>query len=85
MKQHESPEYPLQKIWLYIAEVEGSNYLIVMDYYSRWLEVISIINKSRETIIKCLKSIFSRFGIPHEVVADNNSCGSQEFKQFAQE
>lgn len=27
--------------------------------------------------------VFSRFGIPREVVADNNSCESQRFMDFA--
>lgn len=54
-----------------------------MDYYSRWLEVLSIKNKTSETVIQLLKILFSRFGIPEEVVCDNNPCGSREFKNFA--
>ncbi|KAF0710957.1 Uncharacterized protein FWK35_00037749, partial [Aphis craccivora] len=83
--QHEIPELPFQKIGIDIAEVERSNYLVVMDYYSRWLEVLSIKNKTSETVIQLLKILFSRFGIPEEVVCDNNPCGSREFKNFAKE
>jgi len=83
--QHEIPELPFQKIGIDIAEVERSNYLVVMDYYSGWLEVLSIKNKTSETVIQLLKILFSRFGIPEEVVCNNNPCGSREFKNFAKE
>uniref|UniRef100_A0A2S2NXG9 RNA-directed DNA polymerase n=1 Tax=Schizaphis graminum TaxID=13262 RepID=A0A2S2NXG9_SCHGA len=49
--QHKIHELPFQKIGIDIAEVERSNYLVVMDYYSRWLEVLSIENKTSEAII----------------------------------
>lgn len=42
-------------------------------------------NKTSETVISLLKIVISRFGIPEEIVADNNPCGSMEFKQFALE
>lgn len=83
--QHTIPEFPFQKVGIDIAEVEGSNYLVVMDYFSRWIEVLSMKNKTSETVIALLKIVFSRFGIPEEIVADNNPCGSREFKQFAEE
>ncbi|XP_060865999.1 uncharacterized protein K02A2.6-like [Metopolophium dirhodum] len=83
--QHEIPELPFQKIGIDIAEVERSNYLVVMDYYSRWLEVLSIKNKTSDSVIQLLNILFSRFGIPEEVVCDNNHCGSREFKNFAKE
>lgn len=50
--QHERLTLPFQKIALDIAEIENSNYLIVMDCYSRWLEVVSIKNKTAETVIE---------------------------------
>ncbi|CAI6370722.1 unnamed protein product [Macrosiphum euphorbiae] len=83
--QHAIPELPFQKIGIDIAEIERSNYLVVMDYFSRWIEVLSMKDKTSETVISLLKIVFSRFGIPEEIVADNNPCGSREFKQFAEE
>lgn len=41
--------------------------------------------KSSETIISLLKGVFSHFGIPEEIVADNNLCGSREFLKFTEE
>jgi len=83
LKQHERPSVPFQKVGLDIAEIFGNNYLIIIDYYSRWLEVLKLKDKSSQSVIELLKGVFSRFGIPKQVVADNNPCGSQEFKTFA--
>jgi hypothetical protein len=66
-----------------IAEHQGNNYLVVIDYYSRWLEVFKIYNKTSSSIISKLKELFSRFGIPKVVIADNVPFSSYEFKQFA--
>lgn len=82
---HSIPDFPFLKIGIDIAEIGGRAYLIVMDYYSRWLEIRKIKQKTSYAVIKKLKKIFSRFGIPEVVVADNNPCGSLEFKKFASE
>lgn len=68
---------PFQKVGIDIAEIFGNNYLIMIDYYSRWLELLKLKNKSSESVIELLKVVFSRFRIPKQVVADNNPCGSQ--------
>jgi len=44
----------------------------VYDYYSRWLEVNLMRDKTAENVIKELKKIFSTFGIPEQTVSDNN-------------
>jgi len=56
-----------------------------MDYFSRWIEVLNMKNKTSETVIELLKILFSRFRIPEEVVSDNNPCESGDFKKFAED
>jgi len=80
---HEIPNAPFIKIGLDMAEYKSSNYLIVVDYYSRWLEIIEIRHKDTSTIISKLKPLFSKFGIPMEIIADNMPFGSREFLKFA--
>jgi len=82
---HEIPKFPFIKIGLDIPEFRSLNYLVVVDYYSRWLEIIQIKQKDTMTIISKLKPLFSKFGIPMEVIADNMPCGSVEFQRFAKE
>lgn len=66
-----------------IAEHLGNNYLVVIDYYSRWLEFFKLNNKTSSSVICKLKELFSRFGIPKLIIADNVPFSSYEFKQFA--
>jgi len=47
--------------------------------------MLKLKNKTCGSVIELSKLIFSRFGVPKEVVADNNPCGSQEFKDFSRQ
>lgn len=66
-----------------IAGHKGNNYLVVIDYFSRWLECFKLYNKTSCTDINKLKELFSHFGIPKLIIADNVPFSSYEFKQFA--
>ncbi|CAI6350058.1 unnamed protein product [Macrosiphum euphorbiae] len=85
IKSHEIPMIPFYKIGMDIAECFGKNYLVVIDYYSRWLEVVKLKSKTSGEVIKKLKKIFSRLGIPKIIVADNNPFNSLELKTFTKE
>lgn len=80
---HEIPKFPFLKIGMDIADHGGKSYLIIIDYYSRWIEIEQILNKSTNSIINVLRPIFARFGIPSQVIADNVPFASAEFKRFA--
>lgn len=82
---HQIPELPFNKVGIDIAEYEGKNYLILVDYFSKWLEVKTLKNKTATECIRKLKKIFSTHGIPEIVVSDNMPFGSHEYKQFAKE
>ena len=59
-------------------------YLIVVDAYSKWPEVIrrSSSTSTSETI-KVLLSLFARHGLPDKLVSDNGpQFTSDEFKEF---
>lgn len=85
IKSHDIPVIPFYKIGMDIAECFGKSYLVVIDYYSRWLEVVKLKSKTSGEIIKKLKKIFSRFGIPKIIIADNNPFNSLEFKTFTKD
>ena len=61
------------------------NYLLVVDYFSRYPVVIKLGNITTSTaVISALKSIFSQFGIPETVMSDNGpQYASQEFCDFS--
>lgn len=80
------PTGPWQKIGvdLLYHEATRRNYLVAVDYFSRWIECVYLNATTAFTVINRLKDIFSRHGIPYEVVSDNGpQFSSKEFRDFA--
>ena len=78
-------QYPWQKIGVDLCHLKGHNYLIVVDYFSRYPEALKLPTTSAAVVIATLKSIFGRFGIPKTVVRDNGpQFSSQSFSEFAE-
>ena len=67
--------------------LEKVTYLLVVNYYSRYVEVVALPKSTSSLkIIQALKTIFARHGIPDEVHSDNGpQYHSDEFAQFAKE
>ncbi|GBO04475.1 Uncharacterized protein K02A2.6 [Araneus ventricosus] len=83
LKPHTVPFRPFEKIGVDIMYFGNVSYLIVMDYYSKWMEIIELANKCADEVITKLKSIFSRFGVPNTVISDNIPFNSYIYKKFA--
>ena len=64
-----APWERLHMDWLY--EAEHGNILIIADAGSSWLEAFPCTDRSTRNVVRCLRTIFSRFGIPYTVVSDN--------------
>jgi transposase InsO family protein len=78
------PDYPWQRVGTDLFQLNGDNYILVADYYSRYPEVIKLNSTTSSSVIKALKSVFSRYGIPETVCSDNGpQYSSQEFADFA--
>lgn len=82
---HEFTKHPYLKLGVDFAEIAGHTFLLVVDYYSKWFEALKVNSKSAYTVIKELKILFSRFGIPNEIISDNVPFNSLEFKAFCLE
>lgn len=50
---HELPHFSLLKVGADIAEWAGNPFIVFVDYYSKWLEVIKINNKTSISVKKC--------------------------------
>ena len=82
----ELPELPFQKVGTDLFEWEKHTYLLLMDYYSRFIEIALLSRPTTAEVINHLKSIFARHGIPEIVVSDNGPQYSCEaFAEFARE
>lgn len=85
LKTTELPSAPWEAIAIdYLGPLpSGHNLLVVVDYYSRYMEVVIMTKIDSFETIKRLKEIFARFGNPKRMKADNcRQFDSAEFKQF---
>lgn len=78
------PARPWEKIAADLCIYEGKTYLVIVDYYSRWIEVKRLYTTTSTAVISKFRQVFATHGIPDEVQSDNGpqfSC--KEFAQFA--
>lgn len=64
------PEYPWQRVAADLFEWRSTSYLLLVDYYSRFIEIMKLNSTSSPAVICHFKSIFARYGIPVELVTD---------------
>ena len=81
------PERPWQEIGIDFFYSKGKDYLLIIDYFSRFIEVLAMQkSKNANAVIYALKEIFARHGIPEKVRSDNGppfDCA--EFTHFAKQ
>ncbi|XP_048252587.1 uncharacterized protein K02A2.6-like [Haliotis rufescens] len=83
MISSEVPTLPWQVVATDLFHMDGREYLVVVDYYSRYFEVALLTNTKASTVITHIKSIFGRHGVPMRVVSDNGpQYACAEFKTF---
>lgn len=83
MIAHEVPDIPFQVVGCDILDYAGSSYLIMIDYFSKYLEIIKLKDKTSLSVIDAFKKIFSCHGIPEKVVCDNMPFNSYDCKVFS--
>ena len=85
--QHASwswPGGPWKRIHLdFAGPYLGKMFLVVVDAYSKYLEIVPMSHATSATTITALRHIFSNFGLPEHIVTDNGSqFTSEEFQTF---
>lgn len=83
MIPHAIADRSWQKLRSDVFEHKGKPYLVVVAYYSKFIETSLMRDKTEGTIVTHMKSIFARHGIPEELVSDNMPYNSKGFKHFA--
>ncbi|XP_053691661.1 uncharacterized protein K02A2.6-like [Sabethes cyaneus] len=87
LQRSQLPSYPWHTIALdfFGPLPEGQHLMVVIDYYSRFMEVCEMETTTAQDVIRELSIMFSRYGIPVTLKADNApqlSADCAEFKQF---
>ena len=78
------PNHPWEKLATDLFELKGSTYILLVDYYSRFVEVQKLNSTTTASVIAFLKPTFARYGIPATLISDNGpQFSSAEIKEFA--
>ena len=79
------PPHPWHTLGSDLFYFQRIDFLVVVDYFSKYLIVRKIPNSTSSAVIKELGMIFSEFGKPQIFRSDNGPCySSQEFRFFMQ-
>ena len=74
---------PWERVHIDYAEKDGHKYLLAIDSYSRWPEIICVSSTTSTKTIEALRTMFAAYGIPKMMVSDNApQFKSDEFSQF---
>lgn len=80
------PSRPWQKLAADLFEWKKGHYLVVIDYYSRFIEVANLTSTLASAVIQKMKAIFSRHGVPDTLISDNGpQFSATEFAEFAKD
>ncbi|XP_064464135.1 uncharacterized protein K02A2.6-like [Ornithodoros turicata] len=65
------PDRPWERIAMDFFHLNDSTYLILIDYFSKFVEVKKMEATTAVDLIHVLSEIYARFGTPSEVLSDN--------------
>ncbi len=83
---HPPTSRPWEKIGVDLCTCEDREYLIMVDYFSKYPEVKQLKDQTSKTVINKMKATFAQHGAPDTVMSDNGpQFSAQEFKDFAEE
>ena len=82
----EMPDRPWQTLGADLFTLKGKTYLLVVDYFSRYVEIALLSPTRSEDVVVHLKSMFSRHGVCNYLKSDNGpQFQGSHFKNFAAE
>lgn len=73
------PERPWQKVACDFFYLKGRQNLLMIDYFSKYVELKPLNSTTAQTVMTVMKSIFATHGIPEELVSD----GGPPFSSFS--
>lgn len=79
------PMRPFEKVGIDICEYRKQHFLVLVDYYSRYIDIARLPSLSATSVIGKSKGFFAQHGIPNTVISDNGpQFSSKEFTEFAE-
>ena len=78
------PDYPWQVVSTDFFELDRKHYLVVIDYFTCYPEIVKMNSTTSTCTIAALKNIFTRHNIPEIVRSDNGPQYSSWIRSFCQ-
>ncbi|XP_060126817.1 uncharacterized protein K02A2.6-like [Zootoca vivipara] len=80
----ESARHPWSRLHVdFAGPFQGKTFFIVVDSYTKWLEVALVPSTSTAAAIRVLRKLFATHGLPDTLVSDNGTAfTSEEFQTF---
>ena len=86
LEPYDVPDYPMQTVSMDIFHLDGREYLVTVDRYSKWPTCTELKNSTSREIIEILRRQFLDFGRPETLLSDNTSYFvPSEFEWFMSE
>lgn len=83
MLLQKQPQRPWEKLGIDLFAWNGKHFVVIGDYFSKFVDFAKISDESSETVIREIKMLLSRYGVPKQIVSDQGSqFTSQPFKNF---
>jgi len=80
---HPIPSRPFEKVGADIFTLAKRDYLLVVDYFSKFPFIFELHDKTATSVISSLKSVYSVHGVPVTLFADNMPFASRQMQDFA--
>ncbi|CAH2208146.1 jg24630, partial [Pararge aegeria aegeria] len=83
MIPHKIPDLPWSKVGSDIFQYRNRNFLLLVDYFSNFIEVSTLNSIGSKAVIQAMKDQFARHGIPAQLLTDGGPAyRSKEFMEF---
>ena len=84
LQQHQFTKCPWSKVGIDLCDFHGRTLLVLVDYHSNFIEVERITSLTTSGLSKVLMTMFSRYGVPDQVMLDNGlQFSSSKSRNFA--
>ncbi|XP_013912967.1 PREDICTED: uncharacterized protein LOC106541915 [Thamnophis sirtalis] len=83
-REWEAPRGPWSRLHIdFAGPFHGQTFLIVVDAYTRWVELVLMTSTSAESTVRALRRLFATHGLPDVIVSDNEpQFTSTTFQEF---
>ena len=82
LQSHPTPELPWHTVATDLFETKNSEYLLLVDYYSRFLVLHKLGSTTSKVLVQEIKAVFAGLGVPNVIGPQYTSA---EFKDFTKQ